>query len=699
MASARMHTAVMDILAPWTMEEPRPVSIRGRALIDEPRLNKSTAFPVSERDAFGLRGLLPARVSTIEEQVARDSATSARSPRTRSVHRPDRVAGSQRDRLLPTPRRAPRGAHADRCTHPTVGLGCQRYSEIFRQPRGVWITPDDVDHIPEILRAVGGDRIRSDGGHGQRAHPRAGGPRGRWHGHPDRQARALHRRRGYPPVDHAACVARRRTTNQELLDDPRYIGWRHERIRGRRYDDFLEAFVDGRRAGLPARVVQWEDFKQHNAIAVLDRYRDRIPSFNDDIQGTAGVAMAGILASLRRSGATLPIAAAGVHGRRSGGYRHRPARPVGDAGSRRDERTVRRAVVMLDSRGLLVEGREGVEADKAEFALTVDEAAGEGLVGGGSLEDVVGSFRPTILVGTTGVPGMFSERAIRAMAGGTERRWSSPCRIRPRTPRRRRQTSSPGRMGGLWWRPAVRSIRCRRWAVSGSSRQANNAFVFPGLGLGAIVGRVTSISDHLFLTAAEELASAVGADRLAAGALYPPQSWLREISRRIAIRVAREAAAEGFGRTFVDDESWNRRGRRDVVPRLRAVRPGLRIDGVAAAAARDRSHATAARRGTSDGSGRGCSSRGRDTTSPSSRRSSRSSTSPGRPRPSGSSGSSGCLRHPARHRRRGHVHRRGRPADHPAVGAGRRRCGSGLLLVTALARRSSDRRWSTWGSP
>jgi malate dehydrogenase (oxaloacetate-decarboxylating) len=548
----------MDLAPPWSTAEPLPISLRGRQLIDEPRLNKSTAFPIEERDAFGLRGLLPARVSTIDEQVERE----LRTVRSKS-NELDRFIGlialldrnetvfyrllvEHLEELMPT------------VYTPTVGLGCQRYSEIFRQPRGVWITPDDVDHIPEILRAVGGDRIRlmvvTDNerilGLGDLGAGGMGISIGKL---------ALYiAGAGIHPSITLPVSLDVGTTNQELLDDPKYIGWRHERIRGAAYDDFLEAFVTAVERVCPRAVVQWEDFKQHNAIAVLDRYRERIPSFNDDIQGTAGVAMAGILASLRRSGATLPAqrlvfmgaGAAGI------GIARLARSAMREAGA--DERTVRRAVVMLDSRGLLVEGREGVEADKAEFALTEDEAAGEGLVGGGSLEDVVGSFRPTILVGTTGVPGVFSERAIRAMAEGTE----TPL-VFPLSNPTSHSEATPSDI--LAWTDGRALVATGSpfdpVPTVGGERvigQANNAFVFPGLGLGAIVGRVTSIPDHLFLTAAEELASAVGADRLAAGALYPPQSWLREISRRIAIRVARESAAEGFGRTFVDDEELER---------------------------------------------------------------------------------------------------------------------------------------------
>jgi malate dehydrogenase (oxaloacetate-decarboxylating) len=556
MAWLTMHTAGMDILAPWATAEPRPVSIRGRALIDEPRLNKSTAFPLNERDAFGLRGLLPARESTIGDQVARELGNV----RAKS-HDLDRFIGlialldrnetvfyrllvEHLEELMPI------------VYTPTVGLGCQRYSEIFRQPRGVWITPDDVDHIPEILRGAGGQRIRlmvvTDNerilGLGDLGAGGMGIPIGKL---------ALYiAGAGIHPSLTLPVSLDVGTMNSDLLEDPSYIGWRHERIRGPRYDEFLEAFVAAVELVCPGALVQWEDFKQHNAIAVLDRYRERIPSFNDDIQGTAGVALAGILASIRRLGGTigdrrLVFVGAGAAGI---GMARLVRAAMGRASV--DQRTIREAILMLDSQGLLVDGRTGAVGDKAEFSIPVDLAARYGLEGGSSLEDVVDAFRPSILVGTTGVAGAFGERAIASLASHVER----PVVLALSNPTSHTEATPSDIVAWSGGRALIATgSPFDPVPVDGGELlvgQANNAFIFPGLGLGAILAGVSSIPEDLFLAAAEELAASVGEDRLRSGALYPPQSWLREISKRIAIRVLQES---GGTTGTLDDRDLERR--------------------------------------------------------------------------------------------------------------------------------------------
>jgi len=309
----------------------------------------------------------------------------------------------------------------------------------------------------------------------------------------------------------------------------------------------------------PHALLQWEDFKQHNAIRLLDRYRLRISCFNDDIQGTAGVVTAGILSAIRLldeplSAQRIVFLGAGAAGIGIGRL-VRAAMRQGGA----DENTIRRAIAMLDSRGLVFDGRAPLDDDKRELALGKEELAFHGFTDGHpevryDLETVIRRVRPTVLVGTSGTPGTFTEAAIREMAAHAR----VPIVLPLSNPTSKTEAQpadilrwTEGRAVVATGSPFDPVEIDREVHVIG---QANNAFVFPGLGLGAIVSEAREIPDPLFLAAAETLAQAVAPDRLAQGALYPPQSALREVSRSIAIRVVREARDLGVGRHFDDAE-------------------------------------------------------------------------------------------------------------------------------------------------
>jgi malic enzyme len=303
-------------------------------------------------------------------------------------------------------------------------------------------------------------------------------------------------------------------------------------------------------------VLQWEDFKQHNAIRLLDRYRHRITSFNDDIQGTAAVVMAGILSALRILDEPLAAqrfvfvgaGAAGIGIARL--VRARMARE-GMA-----EELVRRAIVQLDSRGLTYHGRDPLDADKEEFALGAEVMDAYGFEPGEryGLEEVVKRVRPTFLIGTSGTPGTFGEVAIREMAAHAR----IPVILPLSNPTSKTEAQpedliewTRGRAIVATGSPFPPVVRGERTHVIG---QANNAFCFPGIGLGAVVAEAHEITDEMFLVAAEALAGVVSPERLAEGSLYPSQSDLRIASRAVAIAVARAARDGGVGRHYADDE-------------------------------------------------------------------------------------------------------------------------------------------------
>jgi malate dehydrogenase (oxaloacetate-decarboxylating) len=288
--------------------------------------------------------------------------------------------------------------------------------------------------------------------------------------------------------------------------------------------------------------VQWEDFKQHTAIAILDRYRDVIPSFNDDIQGTAAVVVAGVLAGLRHLGAKASeqrFVFAGA-GAAAIGIARLVRLVLREEGC--DETTIERSLVLLDSKGLLSRQRAGIEADKLEFALPDAYLAECGLAGGSDLASVVRAIRPTVLIGTTGTAGVFTEEVVRAVGEAT----AVPL-IFPLSNPTSKTEATPAQV--LEWTDGRALVATGSpfapVETAGGVRiigQANNAFIFPGFGLGAMVSGARHINDGQFLVAAKALAALVAPERLSAGALYPPIGQLREVSRAIAL-----ATVKAFG--------------------------------------------------------------------------------------------------------------------------------------------------------
>jgi malic enzyme len=526
-----------QIAAPPVPQTPLRVAFRGRSLLGRPLYNKDAAFTDAERDWFGLHGLLPTHVMTLEEQLALELehvrrkaddlekfiGLAALQDRNETLFY--RLLAENLEEFLPI------------VYTPTVGRACQEYSHIFRRPRGVWITPADVGRIPEVLRnasqtevrlivATDNERILGLGDQG------AGGM-----GIPVGKLALYSAGAGIYPAWTLPISLDVGTDNAALQSDPFYLGWRHARLRGPEYDAFLEAFVEGVRTTFPRAILQWEDFKQHNAIRILDRYVDRLPSFNDDIQGTASVVLAGILAGLGYLGRPLArerfvFLGAGAAAIGIARLVHAAQREAGI-----DAAEIRRSTILFDTRGLVYASRPGIEDDKAAVGLLDEDLALLGLAPDATPVDVVRAVKPGTLIGTTQTPGAFTEPLLRELAAGCPTPLvfplSNPTSKTEATPEQVAEWTD-GRALCATGSPFPPVRRGDRTCIVG---QANNSFIFPGVGLGAIVAGARVIRDAEFLAAARTLAGFVTEERLACGALYPPMADLRSVSRAIAIAV------------------------------------------------------------------------------------------------------------------------------------------------------------------
>ncbi|HEX6870161.1 MAG TPA: NAD-dependent malic enzyme [Micromonosporaceae bacterium] len=526
----------------------------GTTLLNRPALNRDAAFTEAERAALGLRGLLPCGVATMEQQVAlelehlhrksddleRYIGLAALQDRNETLFY--RVLIDHLEELAPI------------VYTPTVGDACRQFSHVLRRPRGLWITPDDVDRIPELLRNIDRPQVRlivaTDNerilGLGDQGAGGMGIPIGKL---------ALYTAGAgvHPGLTLPVCLDCG-TDNEELLNDPLYLGYPKPRLRGKRYDEFVEAFVRAVREYYPHALLQWEDFKQHNAMRLLDRYRQQLPSFNDDIQGTAAVVLAGVLAGLRHRGQSLADQKLVLLGAGAAGIGI--ARLVRAAVAAQGGPRPGHAVVLLDSRGLIFAGRDQIDEDKREFSLSAADLDRYGFPPADryDLAEVVRRVRPSILIGTTGMPGAFTEAAIRAMAEHVPQPivlpLSNPTAKSEATPQDV-MAWTDGRALVATGSPFAAVAHAGRTRVIG---QANNVFIFPGVGLGAIVAEASMVTDRMFLVAARTLADLTAADRLEQGALYPRLAELRPISRAIAIAVAQEARASGVAGLPADQD-------------------------------------------------------------------------------------------------------------------------------------------------
>ena len=539
-----------------TNEEVVETTLSGQRLLENALLNKGSAFPEEEREAFNLLGLLPAYVAQMEDQVARTYENYQRkdSDLERYIY-----LASLHDRNEALFFRLV-SEHIKEMTPivytPTVGLACQSYSHIYRRPRGLFVSYLYRDRIEAILRnaplsdvrvivVTDGERILGLGDLG------TGGmeiPIGKL---------ALYTLcAGIHPATTLPIVLDVGTNNQELLHDPLYMGWHQRRIRGQDYDGFIEAFVQAVKRVFPRALLQWEDFSKGNARRLLDHYRDQLCTFNDDIQGTGAVTVAGVLSALHVLGEPLSQQRIVMLGAGSSaiGIAEQLVEVRVREGTSPEE--ARLAFWLLDSQGLVQTGRTDLEAEKRPFAQPKARLAQWRLTQPGriTLQDVVAQVHPTMLIGTSAQPGAFTEAIVRDMAQHVERPIIFPL-------------SNPTSKSEAHPQDLMVWTEGRALVATGSPfspakyngrtipiGQCNNMFVFPGVGLGVIASQASFVKDELFLAAAGALSDCSPARRDREAPLYPEIEDVREVARRVALAVGKAAQQAGIAEHTSEDE-------------------------------------------------------------------------------------------------------------------------------------------------
>jgi len=523
----------------------------GLDLLMNPRLNKGTAFTEEERDTFALHGLLPPHVGTLESQRERrkrvlDSRPTAFGKYSNMRDLQDNnetlfysLIAHNIEELLPI------------VYTPAVGEGCQRFSEIWRKPRGLFLSYPDKARIEQIFANPRYDSVRcivvSDGerilGLGDQGAGGMGIPIGKM---------ALYTALGGIPPEHCLPVLLDvGTDNEGLLNDPIYVGWEHKRIRGQEYDDFVETFVTAVERRWPHILLQWEDFAGANAARLLARYRDRLCTFNDDIQGTAAVTTATLLAAVNATGIPLKEQTIAMFGAGSAGIGIVDLLIAAMKEEGLSEEQARKRIYAFNRYGLLVEGGKGIRPEQQPLARKRQDVAGWKLsppsadTGAISLLDVVRNAGITVLAGVSAQPGAFTEAIVREMARHTPRpvicplsNPTSQCEAAPAD--LLRWTEGRALVGtGSPFAPVEVDGKLVHIA------QINNSYIFPGLALGILVSRAERVTDGMIMAAAKALAALSPARTDKSAPLLPPIADSRKVSMVVAEAVGRQAMADG----------------------------------------------------------------------------------------------------------------------------------------------------------
>ena len=518
----------------------------GYALLRNPRLNKGTAFTMAERHAYGLEGLLPPAVTTIELQVARRHAEIANLENDLQKYLVLSDLQARNETLFHAVLMSDPATYMPLVYTPTVGEACQKFAHIFREARGIYLpitahgrVRDILQHWPDkdvrFIVVTDGERILGLGDLG------AGGM-----GIPIGKLALCTACAGVPPQYCLPVVLDVGTNNQALLDDPLYFGLRQDRVRGEEYMEFVDEFVTAVQQLYPKCCIQWEDFANINAVPILERYRNEICTFNDDIQGTAGVALAGILASLGITRQKITDQRFLFLGAGSAGTGIAELISQAMAGTGMDINEARRRNALFDINGLLVTSRKDLAEFQKPFAE--DRAPISTFV------DAVKVLKPTGIIGVSAVPKLFNREVIETMAELNQR----PIIFPYSNPTSRSECSaeeayrwSDGRAifaSGSPFPPV--DIGGRRFVPN----QGNNVYIFPATAMALFATEAKRVTDDMFLTAAQAIAEQVSEESLAAGLIYPPRERILNASLHVAERVATRIFDHGLARVTRPDD-------------------------------------------------------------------------------------------------------------------------------------------------
>ena len=532
-----------------------PVELSGYQLLSDPRLNKGTAFTDDERATFGLHGLLPPMVACMEDQVTRRLAAlrdfgndTERYAFLRDLQDTNEtlfyaVLSRNIEELLPI------------VYTPTVGEGCRFFSRLFRKPRGLFLSlplrssmrqilANPLFDKTEVIVVTDGERILGLGDQG------AGGM-----GIPIGKLALYTACGGIDPATALPVFLDVGTDNTAILEEAIYVGWRHERVRGAEYDAFVEEFVAAVNERWPHVLLQWEDFAKSNATRLLARYRDRLCTFNDDIQGTAAVATGTMLAAINITGVPLAEQRIAILGAGSAGIGIATLLREAMVKAGLDQQEAARRFYFVDRDGLLIEGMTDVAPFARDFVQPRSTLQGwsVGRTDRISLLDVIYNAKPTALIGVFGQASAFTESVVRAMAKHNQRPIVFPL-------------SNPVSCA------EAKPVDVERWSdgraiISAGSPfpplkrngarvrvdQTNNSYIFPGVGLGAVATRALRITDKMFMAAAEALAAMSPASADPHANLLPPVTALRDVAVKVAVAVGRQAFKEGLTSGVAED--------------------------------------------------------------------------------------------------------------------------------------------------